>query len=125
VLLGPFLALLLAACAGPRQPARTPEDVKGETKGFQLVVTNRQSLDVNVFVQHDGQVTRLSTVTASSEQGYFIPEWMLGQSRAIRLIAEPVGAENRYSSELITVQIGQLVQLNVEPSLKGSYYSVQ
>ena len=48
------LALLLTlACAGPRQnvdPA--PEE---QADGFSLILTNHHVLDVNIFLQHDGQ----------------------------------------------------------------------
>jgi hypothetical protein len=54
-----------------------------------------------------------------------LPLWMLGQSKAIRLIAEPIGDESRYTSDILVVQPGQFVELNVEASIARSNYTIQ
>ena len=36
--------------------------------GFALVLTNRHLLDVNIFLQHDGQADRIAMVNASSSK---------------------------------------------------------
>jgi hypothetical protein len=58
-----FLALTLA-CAGPRQdvdPAPHPE-----ADGFSLILNSHHLMDVNIFVQHDGQADRVAMVPAST-----------------------------------------------------------
>ena len=50
---------------------------------------------------------------------------MLGQSKTIRLIAEPIGDESRYTTDLLVVQPGQVVELNVENLLARSNYTIQ
>jgi hypothetical protein len=50
---------------------------------------------------------------------------MLGQSKTIRLIAEPIGDESRYTTDLLVVQPGQVVELNVESLLARSNYTIQ
>jgi len=118
-----FLLVLALACAGPRQnvdPA--PEDVP---KGFLLVLTNHYLLDVNVFLQHDGQADRIAMVNSASSRTLELPLHMLGQGGAIRLIAEPIGDDNRYTSDILTVQPGQMVELNVENPIARSNYSIQ
>jgi hypothetical protein len=50
---------------------------------------------------------------------------MLGQSKAIRLIAEPIVDESRYTSDVLVVQPGQLIELNVEGSITRSNYNIQ
>jgi hypothetical protein len=116
------LILALMACAGPRQNV---DPAPMEADGFSLVLNNRHLLDVNVFIQHDGQSDRVATVVASTTQTLVLPLWMLGQSKAIRLIAEPIGDESRYTSDVLVVQPGQLVELNVEGSIARSNYSIQ
>lgn len=116
------LLLTLLACAGPRQDV-DPEPV--EADGFSLVMNNRHLLDVNVFIQHDGQSDRVATVVSSTSRTMVLPLLMLGQSKAIRLIAEPIGDESRYTSDVLVVQPGQLVELNVEGSLARSNYAIQ
>lgn len=119
---GLVLVLAVLACAGPRQDV-DPEPV--EADGFSLVMNNRHLLDVNVFIQHDGQSDRVATVVSSTSRTMVLPLWMLGQSKAIRLIAEPIGDESHYTTDVLVVQPGQLIELNVEGSIARSNYTIQ
>lgn len=114
---------LVLACRGPRQsmdPAASPV-----ADGFELTTNNRHWLDINVFVQHDGEASRVTTVTASSSQSLILPLWLLGESKIVRLIAEPVGQAGSYTTDLLRVDPGQIVELNVESVLSRSNYSIQ
>jgi hypothetical protein len=115
-----FLATL--ACAGPRQDV---DPAPAEASGFSLVLNNHHLLDVNIFLQHDGQPDRIATITSSSSQSLVLPLRMLGHSRTIRIIAEPIGDETRYTSDLLVVQPGQMIELNVENVITRSNYSIQ
>jgi hypothetical protein len=116
------ILVLMIACAAPRQNV-DPEPQ--EASGFSLVLNNHHLLDVNIFLQHDGQADRIATVTSSSSQSLVLPLRMLGHSRAVRIIAEPIGDETRYTSELLVVQPGQIIELNVEGTITRSNYSIQ
>jgi hypothetical protein len=116
------LLTLSLACAGPRQNVGP---APAEADGFSLILNSHHLLDVNIFVQHDGQADRVATVPASSSKAVALPLWMLGQSGAIRIIAEPIGDDSRYSTDLLTVQPGQIVELNVESLLARSNYTIQ
>jgi hypothetical protein len=96
-----------------------------EADGFSLILNSRHLLDVNIFVQHDGQADRVATVPAASSRAIVLPTWMLGQSRLVRFIAEPIGDETRYTTEYLNIQPGQIVELNVESSIDRSNYSIQ
>jgi hypothetical protein len=114
---------VVLACAGPRQnvdPAPSEN-----ANGFSLVFTNHHLLDVNIFLQHDGQADRIAMVNASTSTTMELPLRMLGQGGAIRLIAEPIGDDTRYTTDILTVQPGQIVQLNVENPITRSNYSIQ
>jgi len=89
------------------------------------VLNNHQVLDANIFIQHDGQVDRVGMVSASSSKVLVLPLWLLGQSNNIRLIAEPIGNDARYTSDMLLVQPGQMIELNVEGVLERSNYSIQ
>ena len=118
------LALALGlACAGPRQ--NMDPGPQSNTDGFSLLVTNHHLLDVNVFLQHDGQADRIAMVVAATSKTLVLPLYMLGQAGAIRLIAEPIGDDTRYTTDILTVQPGQMVELNVENPLPRSNYSIQ
>src|SRR5688500_13262998 len=118
----PFLLVLITACAGPRQNI-DPEPV--EASGFSLILNNRHLLDVNIFVQHDGRPDRVATVTSATSSALVLPVRMLGHSKTIRIIAEPIGDDSRYTTELLVVQPGQIIELNVESLLARSNYSIQ
>jgi hypothetical protein len=117
-----ILVLYLMACAGPRQDV---DPLPLEAAGFSLILNNRHLLDVNIFLQHDGQPDRIATVTSSSSHSLVLPLRMLGQSRTIRIIAEPIGDETRYTTDILVVQPGQIIELNVENLIARSNYSVQ
>jgi hypothetical protein len=116
------ILLLILSCAGPRQDV-DPEPV--EADGFSLILNNRHLLDVNIFLQHDGQPDRIATVPTATSREIVLPLRMLGQSKTIRLIAEPIGDESRYTTDLLVVQPGQVVELNVENLLARSNYNIQ
>jgi hypothetical protein len=120
-----MLSLLLASCFGPRQKLRDDAGPSPMSDGFELTLNNHHWLDINVFVQHDGEASRVTTVTASSSQTLILPLWMLGESKIVRIIAEPVGEVGRYTTDQLRVDPGQSVEVNVESVLSKSNYSVQ
>ena len=120
-----LLSLVIAGCFGPRHQLSNEVGPSPLADGFELTLNNRHWLDINVFVQHDGESSRVTTVTASSSQSLILPVWMIGDSRLVRIIAEPVGEEDRYTTDLLRVGQGQSVEVNVESALSRSNYSVQ
>jgi hypothetical protein len=116
---------LLSACFGPRQRLKEDSNAYRVEDGFELTLNNRHWLDVNVFVQHDGESSRVTLVTASSSQSLILPAWMLGDSKLVRIIAEPVGAQDSYTTDLLQVDVGQSVEVNLESTLSRSHYSIQ
>ena len=119
---GAGLLLLMLGCAGPRQDV-DPAPV--EADGFSLILNNRHLLDVNIFLQHDGQPDRITTVPSSTTRAVVLPLRMLGQSKAIRIIAEPIGDQTSYTTDVLVVQPGQIIELNVESLIARSNYSIQ
>jgi hypothetical protein len=114
--------LLMLACSGPRQNVGP---APAEADGFSLILRSNHLLDVNIFVLHDGQADRVATIPSSSSRAVVLPRWMLGQSNTIRLIAEPIGDDSRYMTDILLVQPGQIIEFNVEGSLDRSSYSIQ
>jgi hypothetical protein len=122
---GVTAGLLLVSCFGPRQTLRDDSGPSPLDNGFELTLNNHHWLDINVFVQHDGEASRVTTVTASSSQSLILPLWLLGESKIVRIIAEPVGAEGSYTTDPLRVDPGQSVELTVENVLSKSNYSIQ
>jgi hypothetical protein len=119
------LCVLLVGCFGPRHHLTDDAGPSPLADGFELTLNNRHWLDINVFVQHDGESSRVTTVTASSSQTLILPLWMLGESRLVRIIAEPVGENGSYTTDLLRVGQGQSVEVNVESALARSSYSIE
>ena len=117
--------LLLLACFGPRHKFLDDPGPPPLADGFELTLNNRHWLDINVFVQHDGESSRVTLVTASTSQSLILPLWMLGESKLVRIIAEPVGEQDSYTTDLLRVDLGQSVEVNVESVLSKSNYSIQ
>jgi hypothetical protein len=111
---------LLAACGGRPELDDRPDPEVERNSPTVLNVTNTHWLDVVVSVLHDGELSRVGTVTAAASESFALPSWMLGQSRNIRLIADPVGSENRLGTELIQVQPGQTIEWRLESQLARS-----
>jgi hypothetical protein len=121
----PLTLLLILACSGPRERIQQHPEPSPLSDGFELTLNNRHWLDVNVFIQHDGESSRVTLVTASSSQSLILPLWMLGDAKLVRIIAEPVGANDSYTTDLLQVDVGQSVEVNVESTLSRSNYSIQ
>jgi hypothetical protein len=85
-----------------------------------LSIANNHWLDVVVFVFHDGEMSRVGSVTAASNGTFTLAPWMLGQSRNVRLLADPVGSEGWIRSEMIHVQPGQSIEWRLESQLARS-----
>ncbi len=115
-----LLSLLSSGCGGRHQ-----DEVEADPLApTSLTVDNNHWLDVVVFVFHDGEVSRVGTVTAASSSNFFLPAWMIGQSRNIRLIADPIGASKGTGTELIHIQPGQFIEWRLESQLARSTVSV-
>jgi hypothetical protein len=116
------LGIGVGACGGRNQPEDQPAaDPLAPTE---LTVNNNHWLDVVVFVFHDGELTRVGTVTATSSASFFLPPWMLGQTRSIRLLGDPVGSNGWIRTETIHIQPGQFIEWRLESQLSRSSVAV-
>src|SRR5438094_9970346 len=121
-------ALLLAAPAcfvfnrGNKAPASpTFNAPEGE---IALSVTNHNYLDVVVYVLHDGQRTRIGTVSGSSSTVFFLPIRLLGQGREIRLYGDAIGNDAYAVTDILVVQRGQYIEWTLETDLRRSSVGV-
>jgi hypothetical protein len=119
-----LLALLGAGagCGGTQADDGSvdPEPEYDRNTPVALTVANNHWLDVIVFVFHDGEMSRVGSVTAASNGTFTLAPWMLGQSRSVRLLADPVGSEGWIRSEMINVQPGQSIEWRLESQLARS-----
>jgi len=103
--------------ASPRAPAPEPVEVI-------LTVTNHHWLDVTIYVEHDGQRTRVGTVTAVSTQQFVVPMRVLGISRQFRLLGEAIGSPAYARTETLVIQPGQAIEWTLESDLRRSSVGV-
>src|SRR5213592_2679403 len=89
-----------------------------------LSVTNHNYLDVVIYVLHDGQQTRIGTVTGSSSQVFYLRARLLGMGREIRLLGHPIGGQDLARTETIVVQPGQYIEWTLETDLRRSSVGV-
>jgi len=124
--IGTALTALLVgapACFWHHKPAEG-DPLRGSDSRIELRVTNHNFLDVAVSVLHDGQRTRVGTVTGSSSQVFLLPERLLGQGREIQLFGHPIGSLETVTTETIVVQPGQHVEWSLESQLARSTVAV-
>jgi hypothetical protein len=119
VLILPALLLVVNACSRHKTSApATPAEPS------LLHVENHHWLDVDVYVFHDGQRSRLGTVTAASSKDFVFPRSMVGSTRQVRLIADPVGSSSGTATDPITLRPGTRVNWTLESSLDRSSLTV-
>jgi len=122
--------LLLAVVAGLAAGCgrhNVDDDVDPEADPYAptpLTVENNHWLDIVIFVYHDGELSRVGTVTAASSTNFFLPSWMIGQSRNIRLLGDPIGSEASARTETIHIQPGQFIEWRLESQLARSTVAV-
>jgi hypothetical protein len=103
---------------------RTPADQRSEPVDVALAVTNHHFVDVTIFVGHDGQRTRVGTVTAASTEHFRLPWRLLRMSRQFRLLGEVIGSSETVSTEVLTIQPGQSIEWTLEHDLRRSSVGV-
>lgn len=87
-------------------------------------VINAYKLDVTVYLIHDGQRTRVGTVTAMATHDFVLAGWLLGVSHRISLVGDPFGSNEFVQSERVLVEPGQFVEWTLASILRNSYISV-
>lgn len=89
-----------------------------------LNVTNHNYLDVVIYVLHDGQQTRVGTVTGSSSAVFFVPVRLLGVGHDVQLYGDAIGSEAYARTDLLVVQPGQYIEWTLETDLRRSSVGV-
>ena len=112
------LTAATVACAG--RHASRPEPL-GD---IPLKVTNHNWLDVTIYVLHEGQRTRIGSVTGSTAQEFVLPGRLLGLSHELALLGEAVGSNDFARTEVLIIQPGQVIEWTLETDLRRSSVGV-
>ena len=117
--------VLVPACSssalpGCARPHVAPTTIPSE---WSLTVENHHWLEMDVYVVHGGQRTRVGVAGAASTQSFVLPAHLLGPGGDIELVATSAGRQ-RVSTGLITLHGGQSVQWTLERELSQSSFAV-
>jgi hypothetical protein len=112
-------ALLLSACASGANRASSGL----ESAPVSLTVTNQNWLDVDVFVLRGTTRYRLGAVGGNSSATLRIPSNLIARGE-LQLMADPIGSNDVYVSDVIPVAPDQSLQLTVAPRMRMSTYAV-
>jgi hypothetical protein len=91
---------------------------------FALSVTNHNYLDVVIYILHDGQRTRVGTVTGSSSQLFYVPVRLLGIGHDLQLLGDAIGSPDFARTETLIIQLGQYIEWTLETDLRRSSVGV-
>ena len=104
---------------------------RGSSRGQQpqpsnviLNVTNHNFVDVTIYVEHDGQRTRVGTINAASSERFLVPWRLVAMSRQFRLRGEVIGSSEIVRTETLTIQPGQSIEWTLEHDLRRSSVGV-
>lgn len=111
---------LLAACA----PAKNRNAMGlAPADDVYVMVSNQNWLDVDVYAVRGGSRIRLGQVTGSGDARLRIPASVMVAGQ-VQLMADPIGSNERYVTEVLTVAPDQRVQLIVAPAMRMSSYAI-
>jgi hypothetical protein len=110
-------ALSLAACH-PTPSAMNP--VVEDAGEISVHVINRNRIDVEVYLSHDGIRNRLGLAVASTTTDFTIPLRILGAGHEYRLVGDPLGLRIAITTESLFGQPGDEVTWQLEDSFARS-----
>lgn len=112
------LAMVSLACSNRHRTEAEP------VSDIPLKVTNRNWLDIVVYVLHDGQRTRIGTVTSASAHEFLLPARLLGQGHELALLGQAIGSSDVARTETLIIHSGQYIEWTLEIDLRRSSVGV-
>lgn len=124
-----LLAAAVAALAaqGACAPMQQPLDASGPgapPPPAEVRVENLNWADMNVYVVQGGARMRLGTVNSMNSQTFRVPASVMRNAAYVRILADPVGSFNTFTSQEVRMLPGQRLELRVQGSLALSSVAV-
>ena len=113
-------ATLLVACASGANRGY-PSSL--EPQSISRTVRNQNWLDADVFVVYGDSRYRIGEVSGNGSATLSIPSSLIVRGE-LQLMADPIGSDDRYVTEIIPVARDEKVQLTVAPRMRMSSYAV-
>jgi hypothetical protein len=115
---------LTVACAHNRGPEGVETAMVDPNAPIAVEVDNHGWADAAIYLVSGGLTRRVGLVTGSSSQSFTVPASFIGTMGEIQLRAHPIGTTGSMTTDLMTVQPGQVVRFTVENHLANSSYGV-
>ena len=112
-----FVAALLMACSSRRPDVY---DRREPPQTFSIAVANRNTLDVIVYMVHDGTQTRLGLATAATTTEFSVSLRALGAGGEYRLLGHPVGSRLVVTTESLRAHGDDNVTWSIEDNFARS-----
>lgn len=120
-LLGPLVAVLLAAGCANARPATGPQPAETKTT---VQVTNHNWSDMVVYAVHNGLRVRLGMVTSMSSRRMAVPRNLALATGDFRLAVDPIGSSQGFVTQPLQIRPGSRIEFNIQNNLPISSYSV-
>ena len=111
---------LVAGCA---HHGRVNDDYQGNVDST-VHIANHHWGDVDVFLLHDGQRTRLGMVTATTEQTFVLKSRLVGSAAQMQLEAHAIGMTGVLDSEQMAYRPGMQINWTLESNLSRATLSI-
>ena len=111
--------VLLAACAPAARKGMAP----APSRDVYVTVENQNWLDVSIYALRGSSRMRIGQVTGNGSASLRVPAGVIVAGQ-IRLMADAIGSNERFVTDVITVNPDQRVQLTRAPAMRMSSYAL-
>lgn len=123
IFLGAAFAVAIGS-AGCAPGQKEGLDVAAAEERAVLIVENNNWADMTIYALRDGVRARIGQVTALSRGRFVLPQALTAGTSELRIMADPIGSSNRWTSQPILVMPGQELRFRLENNVHLSSYSV-
>ena len=107
-------ALALSAALGAGVLIATPfQTTAQEPQGIRVMVDNHSYFDMHVYALQSGRRWSLGLATGLSKRTFPLPRILAESERDIQLLADPIGPQTGYLSQVFFLNPGNQVNLSL------------
>jgi hypothetical protein len=121
---GLALCLVVAHAIVGCHSASLPDPAPSPEPTVDLQVQNHHWRDLTLYAIHDGQRSRIGTVTAVSTAVFTLPAHLLAANGEMRFVADAIGSQDTVTTERLIVRPGQRVGWTLESDLARSSVAI-
>ena len=123
-LLGLATSILLVGCAAGHAEYGTTQRAIQRMEGLEIAVTNNNWMDMTVYVVRSGARMRVGAVTGMTSKLFHLPKSLIAEGGEMRLMADPMGSQQGYTTAPILTGPGTRVEWYLENNLALSSYRI-